>query len=152
MRLVAPNRAAVSHADDLPIVTLPQVLGPRPEKNASTTNAVASKAAPYLARWRSRIETVGNKHYRSLVPARIKKGHVTLTVSLDADGSIHSVRILRRSRYPALDAAVLKMIRLAAPFAPFPQSLRKLTDRLTFTYQWNYSRRGYSTGSVGVGD
>lgn len=152
MRLVAPNRAAATHDDDLPIVTLPQVLGRHPEKNASTTNAIAASSAAYLTRWRSRVQVVGDEHYRSLVPASIEQGHVTLTVSLDADGTIHAVRILRHSRYPALDAAVLKMIRLAAPFPPFPSDLRKLTSRLTFTYRWNYSRKGFSTGSVGAGN
>lgn len=150
MHLVAPNRAAASRADSLPIVTLPRVLGPHPQETASTTNAVAAQAAPYLTAWRSQVEIAGNNHYDALVPKRIKRGHVTLTVSLDADGSIHDVRVVDRSRYPALNAAALKMIRMAAPFAPFPHNLRKYTDRLTFTYQWNFSRGGLSTGSIGV--
>ncbi|MGH8128479.1 MAG: energy transducer TonB [Gammaproteobacteria bacterium] len=149
-RLVPPSQAqnADSHS---PIVTLPRLHGAHPKRNADTTNTRASVYAPYLEAWRTRIEVVGNQHYSALVPAYIKHGHVTLTITLNADGSIQSVRPMRRSRYPELDAAALKMIRLAAPFPPFPPAVRKLTSRLTFTYQWNFIRGAGNEGSVGLG-
>ncbi len=149
-RLVPPSRAASLHQDNLPIVTLPKIKGPAPKRNATTTNARASVYAPYLEAWRSRIEVVGHEHYNDLVPARVKNGHVTLSITLKADGSIQSIQIVRRSRYPALDAAALKIIRLAAPFPPFPPAVRKRTERLTFTYQWNFIRGRVGVGSVGA--
>lgn len=149
-RLVPAGRAqdADSHA---PVVTLPRLHGKHPQRTADTANTRASVFAPYLEAWRERIEVVGNQHYSALVPARIKHGHVTLTITLNADGSIQSIRPVQRSRYPELDAAALKIIRLAAPFPPFPAVVRRRTERLTFTYQWNFIRGADNGGSVGLG-
>lgn len=148
-RFVPPSRAqeADSHS---PVVTLPRLHGAQPRKGADTANARASVYAPYLEAWRERIEVVGNRHYNALVPAYIDRGHLTLSVTLNADGSIHAIRILQRSRYPELDAAALKIIRLAAPFPPFPPAVRKLTSRLTFPYKWTFIRGGRSRNSVGL--
>ena len=149
-RLVPASQAASLHQNHLPIVTLPRIKGPDPKRNATTTNARASVYAPYLEAWRSRIEVVGHEHYNALVPSRVKNGHVTLSITLKADGSIQSIQIVRRSRYPVLDAAALKIIRLAAPFPPFPPAVRKRTELLTFTYQWNFIRGRVGGGSVGI--
>jgi len=149
-RLVPPSQAASPDQDHLPIVTLPKIKGHNPRRNATTTNARASVYAPYLEAWRSRIEVVGHEHYNALVPTRIKNGHVTLSITLNADGSIQSIQIVRHSRYPVLDAAALKIIRLAAPFPPFPPAVRKRTEQLSFSYQWNFIRGRVSAGSIGT--
>jgi protein TonB len=148
-RLVPPSR--VQGIDSrAPIVTLPQLHGKHPQQRAETTNTRASVFAPYLEAWRERIEVVGNTHYSALVPPQIKRGHVTLTITLNADGSIQSIRPVPHSHYPELDAAALKIIRLAAPFPPFPPVVRKRTERLTFTYQWNFIRGRETPGSIGL--
>ncbi len=149
-RLVPPSQAASPDQNHLPIVTLPRIKGHNPRRDATTTNARASVYAPYLEAWRSRIEVVGHEHYNALVPTRIKKGHVTLSITLNADGSIQSIQIVRHSRYPVLDAAALKIIRLAAPFPPFPPAVRKRTEQLSFSYQWNFIRGRVSAGSIGT--
>jgi len=132
-------------------VSLPRLHGEKPRRNAKTADARASVFAPYLQAWRARIESIGRAQFARLVPRRITRGTLTLAVSLNADGSIRSVHIARRSRHPELIAAALKIIRLAAPFPPFPPRLRRRTDVLSFTYQWNFIRGGESSGTVGVG-
>lgn len=145
----APSAAGV--LSDSP-VRLPQVLaGAHPENNAQSVDAIAAAFAPYLEAWRQRIETIGSAQFAQLVPARISRGHLTLAVSLNADGSIRSVEIEQRSRYPELDAAALEIIRLAAPFPPFPASLQGRTKTLDFAYRWNFIRGQGTTGSVGLG-
>lgn len=134
-----------------PAVSLPRVHGEAPQHGADATNARASVYAPYLEAWRARVEAIGSAQFARLVPARIARGHLTLAVSLNADGSIRSVSIIRRSRYPVLDAAALKIIRLAAPFAPFPHAVRERTEVLSFAYRWNFLRGGAATGTVGLG-
>ena len=148
-RLVPPSRIRGIDSRS-PIVTLPRFHGKQPRHRADTTNTRASIFAPYLEAWRERIEVVGNTHYSALVPPQIKRGHVTLTITLNADGSIQSIRPMRHSRYPGLDAAALKIIRLAAPFPPFPPIVRKRTEQLTFTYQWNFIRGRETPGSIGL--
>lgn len=131
-------------------VKLPRLYGPHPEANARTTKARQAIYAPYLLAWRQRIEQVGTHQFAKLVPHGIKKGHLTLSVTLGRDGSVRSLSIIKRSAHPELDAAALKIIRLAAPFAPFPPKIRALSQTLTFTYRWNFYRHA-GRGALGLG-
>lgn len=133
-------------------VALPQILsGRNPVKHATTTDTRASVFAPYLERWRERVETIGNSEFDRLIPARIVRGHLTLSVTLAADGSIRSLRIVQRSNYPELDAAALRIVRLAAPYPPLPAAIRRRVDVLSFAYRWEFIRGRGTGGSVGIG-
>lgn len=149
VQLSAPVRGA-GYGPDSSAVELPQLYGAHPEASALTTNAREALYAPYLLAWQRRIEQVGTQQFVKLVPGYIKKGHLTLSVTLTSDGSVRSLSIVKRSSHPELDAAALKIIRLAAPFAPFPPELRKRSKTLTFTYRWNFIRHA-GQGSLGLG-
>lgn len=149
-RLAAASDRAGPHSDTS--VQLPQVLsGRKPQAHARTTDTRASVFAPYLERWRARIEAVGNAHFERLIPPGIASGHVLVRVALNADGTIRAVKIEERSQHPALDAAALRIIRLAAPFPPLPAGIRRRTDVLSFAYRWNFLRGRGTGGSVGLG-
>jgi len=149
LRLTLPGDAAANPSDPV-AVKLPQLYGKHPEANARTTNARQSLYAPYLLAWQRRIEQVGTREFAELVPGYIKRGHLTLSVTLASDGSVRALSIIKRSSHPELDAAALKIIRLAAPFAPFPSELRARSKTLTFTYRWNFIRHA-GQGSLGLG-
>jgi protein TonB len=149
VRLAAPDRG-VENVLQPSAVKLPQLYGRHPEADARTTNARQALYAPYLLAWQRRIEQVGTTQFAKLVPGYIKKGHLTLSVTLTSDGSVRSLSIIKRSSHPELDAAALKIIRLAAPFAPFPAKLRARSKTLTFTYRWNFIRHA-GEGSLGLG-
>lgn len=134
----------------LSAVELPQLYGPRPKDDARSVNARSALYAPYLLEWQRRIERVGTAQFAKLVPKAIKRGHLTLTVTLASDGSVDSISIVKRSQHPELDAAALRIIRLAAPFAPFPPELRAHTGKLNFTYRWNFHRHS-GQGALGLG-
>lgn len=149
VRLPAPARGQ-PHEPTLSNVELPQLYGPHPEDRARAANARAAMYAPYLLHWQRRIEQVGTAQFAKLVPNAIKRGHLTLSVTLGSDGGVRSISIVKRSRHPELDAAALKIIRMAAPFSPFPPDLRAHSDALTFAYRWNFIRHG-DEGSLGLG-
>lgn len=134
-----------------PAVALPRLYGPHAEPAAHKANVRAAVSASYLLGWQRRIERIGTAQFAQLVPPGIERGHLTLTVTLDADGDVRAVDILKHSHYPGLDAAALKIIRLSAPFEPFPPALRARTAALSFTYRWNFIRGAASTGTVGLG-
>jgi TonB family protein len=48
----------------------------------------------------------------------------TVTVGINADGSLNAVRVSDASRDPAFDDSVVRAIRLAAPFPPPPEQYR----------------------------
>lgn len=96
--------------------------------------------AQYVEDWRIKIERIGNLNYPDA--ARQKKifGSLQLTVEIRADGSLASTEVSRSSGQPILDAAAQRIVRLAAPFSPFPQNIRKDTDILSITRTWFFTQ------------
>ena len=65
-------------------------------------------------------------------------GSLILHTALRADGSIERVHVLRSSGFEVLDEAAVKIVELAAPFAPFPPDIRADTDILDITRTWQF--------------
>jgi len=110
----------------------------RPRKQFVGARAAESRFAQYVEDWRLKIERVGNLNYPDNARGRIY-GSLRLTVSLKPDGSIEDVQIDRPSEYRILNDAALKIVRLAAPFGPFPPEIRKDTDILVITRTWTFA-------------
>ncbi|MEJ1959977.1 MAG: energy transducer TonB [Nitrosomonadales bacterium] len=96
--------------------------------------------AQYVEDWRVKIERVGTLNYPEA--ARLKKiyGSLQLTISIRADGSVESTEISRSSGQPILDAAAERIVKLAAPFPPFPADIRRDTDILSITRTWSFTQ------------
>jgi protein TonB len=60
-------------------------------------------------------------------------------VNIRSDGSIENVEINRSSGQRILDAAAQRIVKLAAPYAPFPPDIRKETDILSITRTWTFT-------------
>ena len=52
------------------------------------------------------------------------------------------------SGYRNLDQAAMEILRIAAPFEPFPQALRDDYDVLRFEYEWHFIRDGLGRGRI----
>jgi protein TonB len=104
---------------------------------ASTKEA---RDALYLDDWRGRIEQIGNLNYPA--EARINRiyGQLILLVAVKTDGSVHEVRVLRSSGHRVLDDAAIRIVRLAEPFAPFPESIARDTDILEIIRTWEFGK------------
>ena len=76
-------------------------------------------------------------------------GSLVLTVGIKADGRIETIEIDRGSGKKVLDAAALKIVELAAPYAPFPPDIRSDTDILYITRTWSFTRAGELESSAG---
>jgi len=94
--------------------------------------------AAYLDAWRAKIERIGNLNYPEEAKRKKISGSLVLDVALNADGTIYTLRISLSSGKKILDDAALRIVRLAAPFAPFPEALRKDTDVLHITRTWQF--------------
>lgn len=96
--------------------------------------------ALYLHNWRSKIESVGNQHY----PAKAKQlqlyGNLRLVVSLLPNGDVHQVQILESSGHKILDQAAIKIVHLAAPYAPFPPQMQRQVDVLEIIRTWRFHK------------
>jgi protein TonB len=63
-----------------------------------------------------------------------------MTVSLKPDGRIDSIEINQSSGFKILDEAARKIVELGAPYAPFPEDIRKEVDILSITRTWTFTK------------
>ncbi|MDD4912557.1 MAG: energy transducer TonB [Sideroxydans sp.] len=95
--------------------------------------------AQYVEDWRSKVERVGNMNYPQQARDQNIYGKLTLTISIRSDGSVENVEINKSSGQRILDAAAVRIVRLAAPYAPFPNEISKDTDILSITRTWSFT-------------
>jgi protein TonB len=62
-----------------------------------------------------------------------------LLVSIRRDGSLHEVLVLESSGHAVLDQAAMRIVHLAAPYAPFTGDLADF-DRLEIIRTWRFER------------
>lgn len=113
---------------------------PRVKRLTSATTKAREDAA-YLDSWRRKIEMVGNLNYPEEARRGQMYGQLRLLVAIMPDGSVKEVSVLRSSGYRLLDDAAVRIVRLAAPFQPFPQQMQKTTDVLEIIRTWKFEQR-----------
>ena len=114
---------------------------PRIRQLSNRSDKSAVEAA-YLALWRARVERIGTANY----PGNRVAGELRMQVVIRDDGALLDARIIEPSGVAAVDAAALRIVRLAAPFAQFPVEMRKSYDQLEITRTWRFSRTGARLG------
>ncbi|BBL69431.1 transporter TonB [Methylogaea oryzae] len=104
-------------------------------------------AAAYEKAWQDKIERVGNLNYPDEARRQSLSGSLLLSVGINKDGTIHSIKVRQSSGHVVLDDAAKRIVELAAPFAPFPAGLREEADVLVITRTWKFfSDSHLSTG------
>jgi len=111
----------------------------RPRKKFIGARAAEYRFAQYEEDWRAKVERVGTVNYPAEARGKVY-GNLRLTVTIRPDGSVDSVELDRSSGLKLLDAAAFKIVRMAAPFAAFPPSIRRDTDLLVITRTWFFGR------------
>jgi protein TonB len=87
--------------------------------------------ARYFEDWRVHVEKVGNEHYPEAARGKIY-GTVVVTVVIDRNGGLVQSIIEQSSGSDVLDGAAQRIVKLSAPFAPFPPDMRD-TDQIELT-------------------
>ena len=105
--------------------------------NAAST--MRDKGAWYKDEWRKKVERVGNLNYPDEARRQGIYGSLRLLVSINRDGTLYEVQVLESSGQRTLDQAALRIVRLAAPFAPFTGDLADV-DRLEIIRTWRFER------------
>lgn len=107
----------------------------RPNRKFVSASTREYVYANYLRAWVDRAERVGNLNYPDEARRRRLSGQVVISVGVRRDGSVESVRVLRSSGVPLLDATAMRVVRLAEPFPPLPQA-NDGVDILQVTRTW----------------
>ena len=112
----------------------------RPRRRFVGARAQEFRFARYIEDWRAKVERVGEMNYPQVARDEKKYGSLVVTVAIRSDGSLEEVEISRSSGIKILDQAALRIVRLAAPYAPFPADIAKDTDVLSITRTWMFTR------------
>jgi protein TonB len=115
-----------------------------------TPDTRASKVAPYLGAWKRKIERIGTVNYPNEARRKDMSGSPVLEVTIRADGSLASINVRRSSGHKEIDQAALAILRLAAPFDPFPAALKRDYDELRFAYEWQFMGNAVGGGALRV--
>ena len=95
--------------------------------------------AQYIEDWRVKVERIGNLNYPDQARREQVYGKLQLSVSIRTDGSVESVEVSRSSGHRILDAAAVRIVKLASPFSPLPPNISKDIDILTITRTWSFT-------------
>ncbi|WP_111498523.1 MULTISPECIES: energy transducer TonB [Marinobacter] len=112
----------------------------------TAASTLKSANAWYVQNWVSKVTKVGNLNYPPEARSSGIYGSLRMVVVLEKDGSVKDVEILNSSGSKVLDDAAIRIVRLSAPFAPFPPEMREQADQLEIIRTWSFQRRGLSSG------
>lgn len=103
-----------------------------------TPDTRESRLAPYLDGWKRKIEKIGTLNFPVAARRRFATRNPVVAVVIAADGMLKEASIQESSGDPEMDQAALNILRKAAPFNPFPVTLKRDYDQLRFAYEWQF--------------
>jgi protein TonB len=116
-----------------------QAYAQRPRHIYVSARTQEFKYANYMNEWVKKVERVGNLNYPDDARREGLSGKLIMDVTMNADGTVRSINILRPSGHTVIDEAAIRIVNLAAPFAPFPSEIMKDADILHITRTWEFS-------------
>jgi protein TonB len=145
----------MTHSDSQALAELerapnPEISGKTKRELLVSVNTRQSDLAEYLVRWKEKIERLGTMNFPTAARTSSMSGNPILEVALRSDGSLEEIIVLKSSGHGELDQAAMRILRLAAPFDPFPKAFRDNYDVLRFVYEWQFMDGKVETGAVKV--
>lgn len=110
----------------------------RPRRKFISASTKEYRYAAYMEAWRAKVERMGNLNYPEEARRRKLSGSLLLEVALNANGTINEIMIRRSSGEKILDDAAIRIVELAAPYAPFPQKIKQETGILHIIRTWQF--------------
>lgn len=136
------NRSLAMASLDQQVRQSMQAYSQRPRQAFISARTQEFKYASYMNDWVSKVERVGNLNYPDAARRQNITGSLMLQVSINTDGSVRNIRLLRPSGQKVLDDAAIRIVQLAAPYPPLPPEIRKDTDILHITRTWEFLNQG----------
>lgn len=110
----------------------------RPRRKFISATTSEYKFAAYMEAWRAKVERIGNLNYPDEARRNKLSGSLILDVALRSDGSIEEITVRKPSGHAILDDAAIRIVKLAAPYAAFPEEFNKEVDILHITRTWQF--------------
>ena len=109
-----------------------------PRREFISANTREYEFASYMSAWVSKVERVGNLNYPSELRRQKLHGDLVLTVGINQNGTVESIDVMRSSGITDIDKAAIRIVRLAAPYAPLPDNITERVDILHITRTWRF--------------
>lgn len=110
----------------------------RPKRKFISANTREYVYAEYMAGWVAKVERLGNLNYPEQAREQGIHGSLVLTVGIRRDGSVEAIDVIQSSGHTVLDEAAIRIVNLARPFNPLPESTRDEVDILHVTRTWQF--------------
>ena len=107
-----------------------------------------SDVAVYLDSWRRKIERVGTMNFPNVARREKLSGTPVIEVTIGADGKLLQTIVRRSSGHAEIDEAAMRILKLAAPFDPFPSELSAKHDQIRIAYEWQFLGGASQGGAV----
>ena len=117
-----------------------------------TADTRASDVAVYLDHWRRKIERIGTLNFPSVARRQKNSGTPVIAVVIDSRGRLSEAYLRKTSGHRELDDAALRILKLAAPFDPFPADLGATHDEIRIAYEWQFLGGAPAGSTVAVMD
>lgn len=134
-----------------PAQTGATVPAPAQAKKATATRYVTAltpepRFAQYAENWRRKIEAAGSADFPDEVRRSNLYGNLVLTTFIRHDGSVERIEVSRSSGHRVLDEAAIRIVRMAAPFEPFTDAIRRDTATLAIVRTFYFERKTTEAG------
>jgi len=107
-----------------------------------------SDLAVYLDSWRRKIERVGTMNFPAVARRKKLSGTPVIEVTIGANGKLLNASVRRTSGHAEIDEAALRILKLAAPYDPFPNDLSAKHDEIRIAYEWQFLDGDAQSGGV----
>lgn len=109
-------------------------------KTLTSVAAKSSVDAEYLFNWQEKVEMIGNLNYPEEARQKQLYGNLRLLVTILPNGAVLKIDLLKSSGSVILDQSAMRIVRMASPYQPFPDELRKEIDRLEIIRTWRFEK------------
>ena len=103
---------------------LRQAYAMRPIVHRINTASTRKADVQYQEIWRRKVMRIGQINYPEEARQQKIFGQLRLAVQIQRDGTLKSVEIIHSSGQKVLDDAAIRIVRMAAPYMPFPPNLK----------------------------
>ena len=114
-----------------------ELMAKRPKRKFISASTREYEYAAYLRAWVAKVERIGTLNYPDDARRRGLGGRLVMTVAVRRDGSVEEIVLNRPSGLGVLDQAASRIVRLAEPFPPLPQTAENI-DVLHITRTWDF--------------
>ena len=111
----------------------------RPKKRYISPATREEAYAIYYDQLRRKIEQRGTRDFPESQGHKLY-GELTMNVTVDAEGRVLEIEVVRPSTSKVLDRRALAIVRAAAPFGPFTSAMRRRADQLVITSRFKFTR------------